>query len=165
MGVRVGLHWGVEVGATDCSGGPEFKGLYVAAIVMVVGASEAIPVRTMVRVGTTLVGYVGALDGQPGAGGLYEGMDEMEVGMYVGAYDGVQDNVIVGVSVGGFDGAVDGKQVGFKLRAIVGEFVGALEDGHVVSAYDGAQLRVYDGTEVLDGGLVTMDQGCGVAYN
>ena len=33
-----------------------------------------------------------------------------------------------------------------------------------MGAYDGALLRVYDGTEVLEGGLVTMDQGCGVAY-
>ena len=32
----------------------------------------------------------------------------------------------------------------------------------MVSAYDGALLRVYDGTEVLDGWLDTMDQGCGV---
>ena len=41
----------------------------------------------------------------------------------------------------------------------MGELVGALEGGQ-----DGAQLRVYDGIEVLDGWLVTIDQGCGVAY-
>ena len=96
MGVRVGLHLGAEVGAIDGSGGPEDEGMYVAALVIVVGASEvgvALSVGTMVRVGTTLVG----------------------LRVYVGAYDGMQDNVIVGVSVGGFDGAVDGEQIGIKL--------------------------------------------------